>query len=392
MNRGMRRRTFRSILQFLHLWIGLIFSIPFVLIGLTGSIIIFIQAMPDLTRPSATARGEMQPLVKVIAAAEAAAPQFGTVAALVLPDSPGDPIRAQFVPPGVQPANFNPNNGRSLFLDPVSLEVLGDAERRRAGPFMQTVTSIHIAMMAPGYYGLHFVGFMGVFMVLFGASGLVLWWPRSGQWRFAFGIKRGARGFRLHRDLHGAVGFWSLFVLLVVSLSGVMLAFPVTFQDTVGAVLPLDAPVSEATLDPKLIASLADPNAPTVDEAVMLADAAVPNARVAAIQLPPPEGGVYMVALNANPYGNGQPQISAFVAPGGEVFSIVDPRNFSIGKRFLVWLRVLHYGQGWGEVWRVLVFLSGFLPLLFAITGLRMWQLKRAGRRPLPDGVPVPAE
>lgn len=388
----MRRRSFRSILQSLHLWIGLIFAIPFVLIGLTGSIIVFIQAMPDMTSPSAASRGEAQPLVKVVAAAEAAAPEFGTVAALVLPDSVGDPIRAQFVPPGVQPANFNPNNGRSLFLDPVSLEVLGDTERRRAGPFMQTVTSLHIAMMAPRYYGLQFVGFMGVLMVLFGVSGLILWWPRKGQWRFAFGIKRGAKGLRLHRDLHGAVGFWSLFVFLVVSVSGVMLAFPVTFQDAVGQVMPLDAPLSEATADPALVARLADPNAPTVDEAAMLALSAVPNARVASIQLPPPEGGVYMIALNANPYGNGQPQISAFVAPGGDVFSVVDPRNFGIGKRILAWLRVLHYGQGWGDVWRVLVFLSGFLPLLFVITGLRMWQLKRAGRRMMLAAVPAPAE
>ena len=71
---------------------------------------------------------------------------------------------------------------------------------------------------------------------------------------------------------------------------------------------------------------------------------------------------------------------------------MVDPRNYSAGKQILGWLRVLHYGHGLGEVWRVLVFFSGLLPLLFAITGLRMWQLKRAQRRVLPDGLPQPAE
>jgi hypothetical protein len=43
-------------------------------------------------------------------------------------------------------------------------------------------------------------------------------------------------------------------------------------------------------------------------------------------------------------------------------------------------------------VWKVLVFFSGFLPLLFAITGLRMWQLRRAQRRSLPEGLGAPAE
>ena len=386
-------RSFRNGLQSIHLWVGLILSIPFILIGLSGSIIVFIQAMPDMTMPKAATAGQSQPLVKVIEAAEAAAPQEGAVNALVLPNGAGDPVQVQFgPPPGTRPANVNLNTGKTLFLDPVSLKVLGDMERRRAGAFMRTVTTLHIALMFPGHFGLQFVGLMGVFLVLFGVSGLILWWPKKGQWRPAFGVKKGARGFRLHRDLHGAVGIWSLFVFLVISLSGVDLAFPVTFQDMVGTLLPLDSTVTEAKIDPAVAASIANPNTLTVDDAVKLALAAVPDARVASIQLPPPEGGVYMVALNANPYGNGQPQISAFIGPGAEVSSIVDPRTYAIGKRFLVWLRVLHYGQGWGDPWRILVFFSGFLPLLFAITGLRMWQLKRSNRRPLPDALPAPAE
>ena len=32
------------------------------------------------------------------------------------------------------------------------------------------------------------------------------------------------------------------------------------------------------------------------------------------------------------------------------------------------------------------------LPLLFAITGLRMWQIRRAQKRALPDGLAAPAE
>jgi uncharacterized iron-regulated membrane protein len=57
-----------------------------------------------------------------------------------------------------------------------------------------------------------------------------------------------------------------------------------------------------------------------------------------------------------------------------------------------MWLRVMHYGQGLGEVWRALAFFSGFLPLLFAITGVSMWWLKRTQRRAVPDALPQPAE
>jgi uncharacterized iron-regulated membrane protein len=52
----------------------------------------------------------------------------------------------------------------------------------------------------------------------------------------------------------------------------------------------------------------------------------------------------------------------------------------------------MHYGQGFGLIWNVLVIAAGFLPLLFGITGYRMWSLKRAQRRQIPSAIPAPAE
>ncbi len=37
-----------------------------------------------------------------------------------------------------------------------------------------------------------------------------------------------------------------------------------------------------------------------------------------------------------------------------------------MGERVVLWQRWLHSGLGLGIVWRVLVFISGFLPLFFA--------------------------
>jgi hypothetical protein len=59
----------------------------------------------------------------------------------------------------------------------------------------------------------------------------------------------------------------------------------------------------------------------------------------------------------------------------------------------VIWQRLLHSGIGLGAVYKFLVFVSGFLPLLFAITGLRMWWLKRMQRRiTIADEVPAVAE
>ncbi|HYM19009.1 MAG TPA: PepSY-associated TM helix domain-containing protein [Micropepsaceae bacterium] len=373
-------RAFRNGLQTVHLWAGLILSIPFILIGLTGSLIVLIDGFADFSIPSAS-KGESQSLQRIYEAAKAAAPEAWSVAALVMPSREGEAYGAQLqLPPGRRPAAGQNFIGSTLYIDPVSLKVLDNVERRRNGPVMRTLTSLHIALMMPGFYGVRIVGFMGIAMSLFGITGLVLWWPRRGQWRQAFWVKRGVKGFRFNRDLHGATGFWSLIVFMILSVSGVYLAFPVTFQSTVASVFSIRNGLTEAHADATTIASIPNKEAITPDDAVKLALAAVPRSRALSVQLPPDPGGIYMVALAPRPYGDDAPQISAFVGPGTEISDVVDPRSYAVAKRVLMWLRVLHYGNGLGVVWRVLVFFSGFLPLLFAITGVRMWWLKRAQR------------
>jgi uncharacterized iron-regulated membrane protein len=384
----------RKGLQFVHLWAGLILAIPFVVIGVSGAIIIIMDMVNDHAPPSAPARGEMRPMTEILAAAQKAAPEGWPVAAIAMPASIGDSAGVQVaLPRGRRPEGGGQNFvGMTIYVDPVSLKILGSSERRRASPFRQKITSLHIALMAPGSYGLQTVGFLGIGLVLFGFSGLVLWWPRRGQWRFAFGVRRGARGFRLNHDLHASIGFWSLIVFLIVSISGVDLAFPVTFQTMLGKVMRLENGLTPGHLDEAAVASIRNKDALTPDEAARVALGSSPNSRVIQVQLPPRPDGVYLVTLVPRPYDDGAPQISAFVGPGPEILDVVDPRNYSAGKRILVWLRVLHYGHGLGEIWRVLVLLSGLLPLLFAITGLRMWQLKRAQRAALPEALAQPAE
>jgi uncharacterized iron-regulated membrane protein len=64
----------------------------------------------------------------------------------------------------------------------------------------------------------------------------------------------------------------------------------------------------------------------------------------------------------------------------------MDPRLFSVGERILAWQHAAHAGQALGWVWKILVFLCGLLPLLFAVTGATMWWLKRRGRSVVAGG------
>jgi uncharacterized iron-regulated membrane protein len=183
-----------------------------------------------------------------------------------------------------------------------------------------------------------------------------------------------------------------LIVFLIICISGVDLAFPVTFQSAFGRILPLKNTLTTASIDPKTAAAIPDKTALSPDDAALVAMSSISHARVVQVQLPPSRDGVYMVTMVPRLVGNTAPQISTFIGPGPEILDVVDPRNYSAGKQILVWLRVLHYGQGLGDVWRVLAFLSGLLPLLFGITGFSMWWLKRTRRQSIPSGLPQPAE
>jgi uncharacterized iron-regulated membrane protein len=87
-----------------------------------------------------------------------------------------------------------------IYVDPVSLKILGSSEVVERGPVLAFLIGIHAFLAMPPPIGLPFVGWMGVVMTLMGLSGLVLWWPSKGQWRRSFLVRRGARGLAFHFD------------------------------------------------------------------------------------------------------------------------------------------------------------------------------------------------
>ena len=116
-------------------------------------------------------------------------------------------------------------------------------------------------------------------MVIMGVSGLVIWWPRPGRWAAAFKVARGAKGVRMHRELHGAVGIWGLIVFVIVSITGVYLGFP----ETMGGLLGV-----EVNAPPPKVESVKDAQPLDADSAVAIATGAMPGGRLRSLGLPAP--------------------------------------------------------------------------------------------------------
>jgi len=358
--------SIRKALRFLHLWLGLILCLPLVLLGLTGTILTFdsvFQAHPTL------AVGEARGAVEIVAAAVKAAPAGQVPSLFIPPADTGSAATVRFSIPGKGGPGGSPTRGAVIAVDPVSLAVLDSAG---PGGFIRQVHMLHANLLIPAREGRSVVGWLGVVMLAMGISGLVIWWPRPGRWRAAFTVARAARGVRLHRELHGAVGIWGLLVFITVSFSGVWLAFP----DTMGAMIG-----AEAAPPPK-VQRTEGVTAIDIGQAIALAQAGLPDGVVKNVGLPLRPDQPFRINMAHRGDADGTPAVIAYVDPwAARLIESRDPAKLAAPLRFAAWQRPLHTGAGLGPVWHVLVGAIGFLPLLFAVTGVSMWLIKRRARR-----------
>ncbi len=77
----------------------------------------------------------------------------------------------------------------------MSLQVL-ETQQAMSG-WVRFFHDLHGHIFIPGGLGREIVGWLGVAMLVLGCSGLYLWWPKPGQWKQAFMVRRTAKGLRL---------------------------------------------------------------------------------------------------------------------------------------------------------------------------------------------------
>ncbi len=366
----------RKFLFQVHLWSGLILGIVFVAIGLSGSIAMFwpvFQAPPAVQVTAAA----VPALDKALAAARAAVPVPADAdTSIVLPAAADEPVRIHFGAPL--------GSGRNLPIpdiaaDPASGRVLA-IYTPQAPAWFRAIEGFHSHLSMP--YGRFYEGWLGVIMALLGLTGLYLWWPKAGQWRYGFIVRRKAKGLRFHRELHGAAGIWTLAIYMVVTVTGIGICFqPVNRAVITFLTGETGAPRYSARTP--VVAAPASAAAPIGPDAALAAARKVSERPVMQLQMP----------------GRPGKAISATFGPGSMVPVYVDPWRGTVipnagpapnrADKVQGMMGRLHEAIGLGWIYAVLVFISGLVPLIFFVTGLIMWLKKRESRlamnQPLPE-------
>lgn len=167
---------------------------------------------------------------------------------------------------------------------------------------------------------------------------------------------------------------------MIVTISGVYLCFSQVSEKMVKTVMP--ARDLRQMSNEMRVAPVAEGTAIDIDAAVDLARTAVPGAAWRIVRMHQHPSQPIRVNMVRPGFEQGQPMITAHVDQWTvKVIEVFDPATYSSAELMFAWQRGLHEGSGLRWTWKILVFLSGFLPVLFAITGTIMWFLKRRTRR-----------
>lgn len=379
---SLRLRTRRLFLAF-HRWTGLILGAIFVVVGLTGALLSFAPQIdaalhPELLRsapPSAEAR--FAPLDEIYAAAIADLPRGATPSFLAMPRSREGMVSLSY---RLRDADDVTETHR-LFIDPYTTKVTGDRAIKKGDDeirqfFFNSVRSLHYTLWQ-GSDRSWLVGGPALLLLPSMLLGIVLWWPRPGQWRLAFAIKRKASADRRIFDLHRVVGAVIAVVLCCSLTSGCFFVFRQQGRDLVRLVSTLrEAPRGLASRP------IADRDPIGLDAALGIAERRFPGAAPTGFSLPANEKGVYVVSMRAQDepnHANGRNRVTIDQFSGQILFT-EDRANFSAGERFLEWLLPLHSGEAFGLAGQAVILLAGLAPAFLYVTGFLRWRRQR-GRR-----------
>lgn len=364
----MRQRA-RKLVRKLHLWLGLSLGALFVLLSLTGSALVFYPEIDTLLHPEIQAEGNIAPpdwrslaWDRALRTVRAAYPEKTGPWRFEVTGTAGAIPARYYAPPETAGRTFAP---MMVWISPDGSQVL---RRDYWGSYAMTfIYDLHMKLLAEGL-GAAIVGYSGILILVLLLSGLWAWWPR-GSWRKAVAFKRRAAPSRRLRDLHKLSGLWSLPVLLILVGTGVMLGLPDERDRLLSAAV---APVDPM---PKATSSQSSGKQIPISTALEQAHRALPDARLAWIEVPGPGTGVFKLRMQQpNDPSFRFPHSYAFVDQyEGKVRAVVNSKDASASSAFNNWLHPLH-DASIGGVWtRILVFLVGIFPLGLFVTGWIRW-------------------
>ncbi|MFT4155335.1 PepSY-associated TM helix domain-containing protein [Parafilimonas sp.] len=220
MNKGKSGKSiFSRVNAWLHLWTGIFAGILLVFVALTGTIVVYgdeiIEWSGGKARYTEEVKPERLPIETLMANIKKAYPA-ARLSEVTVYKNPERTVRFRVFAPGKGLAFIyaDPYTGKALKYD-------------RTANFFYIMAHLHAAFMWHGG-GEWIVDIATIIFLIEIISGIILWWPK--KWNkhtrdASFKIKWKARFKRVNYDLHNVLGFYSSMLALILTVTGLIIAF-----------------------------------------------------------------------------------------------------------------------------------------------------------------------
>lgn len=355
----------QSLIFQLHRLSGLVVGLILLVIGLTGSAIVFWEPLerelhPELYRPSEQITASFD---RVVATARA---YYPTTAPKSVIRRDGNVYVVCFVTPD--------HKLLQVFVDPQTFAVRGS--RYWEETLFGVLHQLHSQLLL-GRAGEQIAGIAAFMLVVLGSTGVLLW-PGWKKWKAGISVRWGANKRLLSYDLHKLTGMLASVFLTILGFTGVYLIFQEPLK---GAVYALTG-----TPQPTELISTSAPGLPalTLDGALAHAQGRLAGAEVQTILLPTKPSAVYEVRGQFPTEGAVTRTIRVSLDQySGRILRIQDARKPNTAELFLNWMSPLHSGTFGGIFSQVMYVFVGLAPGGLFLTGFTLWLSKqhRAGSK-----------
>jgi uncharacterized iron-regulated membrane protein len=349
----------RKLLLNLHLWAGLVAAIFLLLLGFTGSIMVFEDEIDRALNAKLTrvTPGERRlTLTEMKSRLEGNYPGRTVIGFSISPRNDiafGAALQSKASQEALNVA-FNQFTG----------DVLGTNSDRNN--FVSYVHSFHLRLMM-GDVGGSIMSWAAVLLLLLSFSGIVLWWPRkvlSVNWR--------GQAKQLNFELHQALGVCLSLFLMIFAVTAIIIHWENPATRLANRITNSADPPPFPRLQP-LNADAATLNP---DQLLSIAESTAPGAHATWILL---LGNPVRVAMkypeDRTPAGRTNIFIDGFT---GKVVYALNSRSGPLGFRMVkLWNREIHTGDIGGLPTRILVCVLSLLLPVMAITGPLIWWNRR---------------
>lgn len=341
-----------------HLWVGLTIALPLIVVALSGSVLVFEDALDRALNPSlsfVTPGDRPLPLDDIVSRVKAAYPD-AVLSSFSFPEQPDLALQIA--------ANAKPQGPFTIAVDQYTGQVLGtrSSADREAG-LARRIHLLHTRLFA-GQIGEWTVGLITALTLFMAIAGLVLWWPRK-----ILTVKTTASGRRINFDLHNVFGFYASAVFLFIALTGMMISFE-AWTDPLLMRLN-ESPVPPLARESTVIAGATPIGAEALASA---AHAALPGAFLKGISIPNGGNGVIVALMkypeDRTPGGRSRVALDQY---SGRVLTVVNTRTAPAGTRLINLKRSAHTGDIFGAATRALYFITCLMLAGQVVTGFFIW-------------------